>query len=173
MILQHRKHKLNNNTSGFTAIELIIYLSIVTVAALVFTSFMVNVTKNAAQSKISKEVQQNARLMISRITQDIRSAKDINIAQSVLDSDHGKLALVTNTGVSTFLWNNERAIYNDGSGPVDLSTDSVGVTKLRFEKDGNAVTVALTVQQKIGITEPSASDSISLSSTTVPRQLIY
>ncbi|MFC1687409.1 PilW family protein [Patescibacteria group bacterium] len=173
MIQPHRQHKLSNNTSGFTAIELIIYLSIVTIAALVFTSFMTDVTKNAVQSKISKEVQQNARFMISRITQEIRSATDIDIAQSILDNDHGKLSLITSSGTSTFLWNNERAVYDDGSGPVDLSTDSVGVTSLRFEKDGNAITVALTVQQKIGITDPSASDSISLTSTTIPRRLIY
>jgi len=161
--------------AGFTLIELLIYISISTAAILVFTSFMVDVTKSAARAKSTKEVQQNARLLLERLTQDIRTARSIDSAgvnQIVLFD-------ASNIKVQYCLTDTDKIVhYLKGEGDCfistsELSSDQVRVTKLDFQQNSGTVKVDLTVQQKNQNPSTSEKSQISLSSTIVPRSSIY
>ena len=153
--------------------ELLVYISITTVTLLMLTSFVVDVTKNAARTKITKEVQQNARLLISRITQEIRTASNIDGANSVFDSDQGKLTLVKGTGPVSFYWQDDEVYYSEDLNANLLSNNKVRVTKLNFQRNNNAITVNLTVEQKNINARVEGTDKFELSSTIVPRPMLY
>lgn len=158
---------------GFTLAELIVYLSIVTIAILVFASFMVNVTKYASHSKVQREVQQNARLVLSRITQEIRTAASIDAANSVFNSDDGKLTVQGPSGALVSFYrqaSSDEVYYDNGSGAVPLSSDAIRVSELRFAQVSSGVSVDLKVEQGNASAPPNA---IELSSTVVPRTSLY
>lgn len=166
---------LPDNTEGFTLIELIIYISIVTVALLVFTNFMADVTHNASKAKVTKEVQQNARLIMTKITQEIRAGSSINEAELV----NGTLIITKGSSTITFDRDGDNITYDDSADglPVQILTNEyVKVTDLTFAKSGeDGISVHLTIQQKRNDTAAAGHerDRISLSSTVVPRSALY
>ncbi|MBI4092357.1 MAG: prepilin-type N-terminal cleavage/methylation domain-containing protein [Candidatus Kerfeldbacteria bacterium] len=157
--------KFHSDIRGFTLMELLVYMSIVTIATLIFMSFAVDVTTSAGKSRRLRELQDNARLLISRVTQDIRTADDVAVAGSELR--------VTKSGVTTRYFLDSGAVkYDDGVGSplASLSTDSVNISQWDWQKTATSVSVALTVQEK---TSASSPQQVELSSTIVPRKLLF
>ncbi|KKW15219.1 MAG: hypothetical protein UY52_C0019G0003 [Parcubacteria group bacterium GW2011_GWC2_49_9] len=164
---QNRKH------NGFTLIELLVYLSITSVVLVVITSFVASTTKNAVESKVSTEIQQNARLLLSRMTYDIRIAEDFDDTNSDLNIDHGSLTVIQNAQPVSYSWDNGQVTLDDGSGPVALTTGLVNVTKFYFDRNGDTVTIQLTMEPKNMQASAPERSTISLSSTVTPRHLVY
>ena len=156
-------------SKGFTLMELLIYVGIATVAIVVFTNFMVDVTKNASKAKITQEVQQNARLLLSRMTQEIRTAKEI----IYVTSDQITFKNSSDDTITFYL--NDDDVYYDinSSGPVSLINDQVRVTQLNFQQNSDSVNIDLTVEQKDENVEAAKKGEINLTSTIVPRPLLY
>lgn len=170
---QHPLH--HKSGAGFTIVELLIYISIVTVTLLVLMSFVADVTKSASRAKIVKQVQQNARLVMSDVAAQIRAADSIDDANSVFNNPpnpHGKLALVKGGVTTTLEWSSGNIIYYNGS---QLSTSDVWVTELSFTKIGavgnNGVMVTITAQPAASTTGANA--PFTISSTAVPRSQVY
>lgn len=91
--------QLNNqtikNTFGFTLIESMIYAAIVVFVGVVAIGLILNILEIRAKGKIMYSAQENARLSLNRIIQEIHAAEDIN----ALDSDFGvNLADPANAG---------------------------------------------------------------------------
>lgn len=160
---------LDRTPKGFTLIELIIYLGITTVALLVFTSFMVDVTKNATRARTATEVQRNARIALSRITQEIRTAH----AVQVNNAQHITLTSSDSETIQMYLIDEDIAYTVDGGPMQVLTNDNVRVTDLVFEQDDNSVSIALTLEQKNENAQGANKHGVSLSSTVTPRTCIY
>lgn len=151
--------------------ELLIYMSIVTVGLVVLTGFIADVTKTAARAKTTQESQQNARLVMSRLTQDIRNAESIDLANSQMDNDHGSLRIIKNSLPTTYSWSNGGVSFSNASGTSIITTDKINITQLRFEQTGNTTTIKITAQTLQLPSTPQ--NQIVLSSSVVPRPLIY
>jgi len=160
----------NSQLEGFTLIELLIYMSIVTVGLVVLTNFLADVTKNAARTKNMQEVQQNARLVMARLTQDIRKADSIDTV-SPSTEDHGSITVIKNSIPITYAWDNDQVSYSYNSAPSIITTDKISVPQLRFEQSGNTISIKLTAQPSN--TAGSQQNQVILSSSVVPRPLIY
>ncbi len=163
--------KKKKNESGFTLIELLIYMSLVSVTLLVLMNFVTDVTKSAAKTKITREIQQNARLVLSRITQDVRTA------QTIPTFSNGNTAITfTNSAGQTELICLEagevRYIVGGGTCATaqSLTTNKVNVTQLDFSNSANAVTINLTVGKN---NQLDTINPLTLSSTVVPRRQLY
>lgn len=161
---------------GFTLAELLAYMSIVVVAIVVFTSFMVDVSKSAARMKVRQEVQQNARLLTTKITNEIRTAAAVDAVQSSFNVDDGKISVVTASGPTVSFARDsatDSVLFDDGSGAIPVSNDKVRVTKLRFEQTARGIAVDLTVEQGNAAAPAQLQNALVLSSTVVPRQFLY
>ena len=141
------------NEKGLTLMELLIYISISTIIVVVIMNFFTDVTINAAKVKITKEVQQNARLMLSRMTQEIRSAQAVDFALDKI--------IVTNQDGEEIIFNEETM--------NSLSSNRVLVTDLTFAQDSSTIFINLTVEQSRG----KVNKEVTLSSAVVPRSDIY
>lgn len=161
--------KLPNKSKGFTLIELLIYMGISTIIVVVLTSFMVDVLKNATKTKITKEVQQNARILLTRITQEIRNAKAITIQTP----QRINLIDPLDNIITICLANDNAVHYLKGVGDCTntdtniLSSAQVTVTQLNFSKiaNSNTIIVGLKVEEK--------NTETTLSSAFVPRITVY
>lgn len=152
-----------NNQTGYTLIELLVYLSIVTISVLVFTTFVVNVTKNSARAEMKQELQENARVVINRLTQNIRQAKSVDATST---SDILVLNQVSGGNI-TFSIVGNAVNYYDGTDHV-LTSDKVKVTKMQFTDTGDLVKVDLMLILSNDLTQ-----SFSLQTAALARQSIY
>lgn len=115
------------NNSGFTLIEMLIYVLIVSAIALAGTQFTMEVIKGQNKSRSDQEVQDNARFAMETMTKLIRSADGVDVAASIFDTSPGKLVL-----------NMSDAAKHPTIFEVDAQTDSLTM------KEGNDPVVNLT-----------------------------
>ena len=82
---------LLKQNKGFILLEKLLYITFVSIALIVLTMFLVDVVRNSTTAINAKEVQQNNRLILSRITQEIKTAKQITSLEptciSFIDSE--------------------------------------------------------------------------------------
>lgn len=127
---------LKNNNKGYTLIEQLIYLALVAAIAIIFTSFTADVVRTSVKALAIKEVNQSARILMAQISQEIKTAKQINSISS------SQLSL-TNYNNTTVVFEYDSANYlvtfNNGSGAVPISNDSVRVTSFSFNELTNGV----------------------------------
>lgn len=63
---------------GFSLIELLLYIAIVSIMMVVITSFFGTIVESSLRSQTINEVQQNSTQILNFITQNIRNASNIN-----------------------------------------------------------------------------------------------
>lgn len=149
---------------GYTLVELLIYISIVSIALIVFMNFMTDVSRNAARDRVTKDVSQNARLILDNITRDVRNATNLTGTTATvlkLNSDAVEYSRdVTNNTVTV----------KNASGTQAITSNTVKVTALTFTlpASSNELSVLVTVQSS-NITIPAA----TLTTTIIPRQTLY
>jgi len=154
------------NQKGFTLIELIVYLALVSVflsGAIFFTWDVIYGREKAFQQQV---VEQNGRAAPSRIAYEIRRAKDIQSVagnQIVLDNDGSTTTIVLLEGAIQ--------ITTGGAGHYDLTSNQVKVTSLSFtdltsnneDTKGIAVNLILTQAQAAVSAELTAQTAMSVS----------
>jgi len=89
--------KKNWNTKGFTLIELVIYIGIVSVFLILGSNFAWDIIKSDTKINCYREVQQNARFAMERVTQELRAGEDpkiFTVSEGVLYQEG--IALTTN-----------------------------------------------------------------------------
>lgn len=133
---------------GFTLIELILYIALVSIfvtGAIFFAWDIIYGREKAFQQQI---VEQNARAALARIVYEIRRADDINsVSSSSIELENG----ANDTTIS--LSSGTVQITTGGVGPYDLTSNQVIITSLAFtdltatSEDTKGINVSLTAQQ--------------------------
>ena len=78
---------------AFTLIEILIYTTLVAIFLVTAVNFSLDIIAGKAKARSMREVQQNTRFTIERMTQEIRRAVNLNLAESVFDAHPGILSL--------------------------------------------------------------------------------
>lgn len=161
---------LNKKASGFILIEKIIYICLVCIILTIFTAFTVSVTRNATMVVNAEEVRQNSRFILSRITQEIKTSKQITSIEPerifFIDSDGNSVCFYWDAG-------NKAVIYNDGVEDILISNDSVLVTRLAFDSSGEIIKIELDLEINQLSGYPTKPYQFQISSLVVPRAALY
>ncbi|MBN1779252.1 MAG: prepilin-type N-terminal cleavage/methylation domain-containing protein [Candidatus Buchananbacteria bacterium] len=84
--------KINSKNSGFTLIELIIYIAIVSIILVSISYLMIDILKGSVSSIAKTEVNHNIRLLVWQLNKDIHGAaavKDISAESLTLQLSDG------------------------------------------------------------------------------------
>lgn len=157
--------------SGFSLIEAIIYIALVSSITVVFTSFTVDVISSSVKSLAIKEVNQSARLVVSRISQEIKAARQITSVAT------NQLTLINYDG-DTIEFNydslNNLVNIDTGSGDVQMSNSSIRVTDLTFEEvQDETIKIHIVVDQKNPTPSDREKSHIEINSVVVVRSSLY
>ena len=119
---------------GFTLIEFIIYIGIVAVILVVALNFGWEIIYGNTKSQAIREVQQNSRLAMAKITESILAASEID---TPLPGDSvSELELkMQNAGLDPTVFevdDNVLTIKQGANGPYQLTNNRVRVTSLQF-----------------------------------------
>lgn len=127
----------SKTVSGFTMIELLIYVTFISIMATVFVNFALDIAGSAQKARVRQEVQQNARLAMDRMLQEVRAAEGLNVGTSVFDSHPGILTLGTSvpaTNPTIFdVSGGVLRMTQGASSPLALTASNLQVSNLVFE----------------------------------------
>jgi len=126
------------NQRGFTLIELIVYIAIISTVLLAFVTFALQLAKVRAKASVIGEVEYNARLIQERLNEAIRHAEGVNTGASTFGSDPGVLSLdMVDVAEDATIFN---LTSDDGNFQVEagggeatpITTNGVSITNLIF-----------------------------------------
>lgn len=122
---------------GFTLVELMIYMALISILAVVFVSFAFDVIGTSEKGRLRQELQQNARFAMDRMTQEIRASASVNTGASTFGVHPGVLSLGTNDGATNpTIFDVDAGVLRVKLGAASAAalTDSkFAVTNLAFE----------------------------------------
>lgn len=123
---------------GFTLIETLIYVAIVSTVVAGFIAFALSIAESRNSSFVVQEVQANARMAMKKISQKVRLAESIMIASTTWGTDPGVLYLqmssstVNPTIISLTADNGQLQIREGASANQVLTSSEVKISNLVF-----------------------------------------
>lgn len=139
--------KKNTLTSGYSLIELLVYIAIFVFISILLINGLLSVMRTHTTSQAYRRLQHNGELVLERITREVREASNIDTG-SVFDTSPGTLALsgTDSTGMArtvTFTLSDGIVQINDNGISGNLTSSEVTVTSLLFRSAGTGVKVEL------------------------------
>ncbi len=145
------RHKKNENlgipskdVTGFTFIEVILYVGVVSILIGVIGALTLGTINNYRIAKIRDELSYSGSMVFDVFFQEVKNADEIYLSTSVLDSDSGTLSLKTKFQIGNdddptrfvdlYLYEGQVWVRREGEDPYPLTSESVLVNKLRFER---------------------------------------
>ena len=140
------KFKIQNSKfhSGFTLLELVIYLAIVSSAVVSFVYFIISISNSGTKTNVAQEVHANGRTALDVISQRIRASNGVNIGAStfgtdpplpgVLSLDFSVVGVSKNPTIINLTADDGKLQITEGTPPVvtAITSDKVKITKLEF-----------------------------------------
>ena len=96
-----RLRTLRYSGAGFTLIEMIVYIALITIVITITTPFIFRVINSYARIKANQVAMSDAKLAMDYITREVQSAKEAYTSTSIFDSNPGQLSLVTRIDTPT------------------------------------------------------------------------
>ncbi|TSC72654.1 MAG: Uncharacterized protein G01um101438_371 [Parcubacteria group bacterium Gr01-1014_38] len=144
--------------SGFTLLELLVYIGIVAVVITAVTALTIDLLRGRAKATSLEVVNQNARLVLERMTTAIREANLVNgPPASIFGSSPGRLSLAMpevgrNPTVFDVFANELRITEGSGGVATPLTSPDVEVASLTFthlnQATSEGIQINLTVRRK-------------------------
>lgn len=162
-----------NKQSGFSLLELIIYIAVISVISGIFVAILFNLNLSSTKSTTETEVQQNLRNAMQSISQTIRSAQYIN-TPTVGNSGATLIAVVNGQNVEYSLGSTASSTASlkrvTGTNTDFISSDKIMVTHLNFTTMENS---ASTTNGTITATATSTRFSITMQYNSTNAQFFY
>jgi len=128
--------------TGFTLIELILYISLAAIILTAGLSLAWNIIFDQAKTTALAEVNYNYQFLDSFTQDQIQSAKAINLAQSILNTNPGRIVLTNPDNSTTVIETENKTVTQGGQSYV--------LTNLKVTLPGNLVYSLIT--NKINLT---------------------
>ena len=130
------------NSKGFSLMELLVYLSIMSFLLVSIVSFVMWMNNYSLQAKASSETLENARTALDVISYEIRGSKGVYMpttsdSQLSLETTHYLPDNENSTFIDFFLCGAAVCLKKESQKPIALTPDSVDVTNLSFTQIDN------------------------------------
>lgn len=126
-----------NKQAGFTLVELLIYMGLLTVLILIFTEIFTAIIDNQLSSKNTSNVADDGRYIYSRFIYDVERAASVS-APTTFGSSSATLQLLINSQNYTYSLQNNNLVVTDPSGSYALNGEGSTVSNLLFTKVGTS-----------------------------------
>ena len=136
------KAPLNKTTAsgGFTLVELLLVISLLTITVGVSSDIIIQITRGYNKAQISNEIEQNANFMLLKLEKELRNARIVSSVQP--------------TRLEFADRNNQTIIYRLQGNAIERSTDG-GTTFWRITSNLDPVGVAVSCPSNICFTAVS------------------
>lgn len=165
--------------NGFTLIEMVIYIAIMTIIVAALVIFVSDSLKANNKSLMLRESLDNAHRALEVITREIKHADEIYTPTSLFGTSPGQLSLKTTKSLpegeqDSYLdfYVEDGIVYikKEGETPEALTSDSVEVTNLVFRNIDPSVQVDLTISYKGSVSRPTHQALTTLTTSAALRK---
>lgn len=132
--VRYKKLKLRTN-NGFTLVELIIYMGLLSVLLLVFTDIFTSILDTQLSSRNTSSVADDGRYIYSRFIYDVNRAQTI-IEPSSYGIPSSQMTITIDGQNYTYSLTNNNLMLTDPNGSYALNSSGSQVTSLQFTKVG-------------------------------------
>ncbi len=176
-MIKNSKLKIKNCSQGFTLVEVIVYVAILSLVMLLISTFIFYMAKSNAQSKGSRESFDSAQRALEQITYEISGAKSIYTPtttqnQLSLETSRYLPAGETTTYLDFFLCGTQLCLKKESQNPVFLTSNSVQITNLSFTQISNNGAVSIKTSLTVNYSNQfnNIQPSITLTSTVALKK---
>ncbi len=120
--------------AGFSLVELLLYISLISLGLLAIVAFADNLASGRVKARTIEEVQQDARFAMHHVSVSFHNATGIDELQTTLDDDDGQIALETDGDTVVYSISDNQLMITEGSNPAEaLTSDKTEVTQFLIE----------------------------------------
>ncbi len=172
MYLYQFKNKHHSSKSGFTLVEMLIYIGLLILISVSALSLLLTLRTLLDEYRADQHLTESAQAVLERVLYDLRSADQIDTTDPsvVMVNTPGHLVLTRDTTVTEFYVSSGRLMVSVNSvelGP--LTKETVEVDELRFLPYDNGVTNAVKVVFRLTSTVGDATATANFNGTAVLR----
>lgn len=175
--------KRNKMWTGFSLMEILVYVAILVIVVLAVSSFFLWTTRSNTKARAMREVLDNTRRITEVMNSEIKEAKSIYIPTSIFNSHPGQLSLETTkylsggettTYIDFFICGTQLCLKKEAQDPITLTSDRVEVKKLEFIQIATTSTIPsiqinFKIDYKSPVNKPEYQATINTTSTTSIR----
>jgi len=164
-----------NKKKGFTLIEMIIYITILSALFILIINTLLLISKSYKSIKLTNDINNSASASLERIIRELRLAQNVNTSLSLLSSSPGKLVLNTTDNLGTpivldfYVENDTLKLNEDGVLSGVLIRDNVKVTNLIFRHIISTSSESVKVELTLTGSEGNTTKTENFYSTAVLR----
>ena len=156
------KNKSSQSKGGYTLVELLIVIFISTLLMLGVVQSMNTIYVTYRNIDSLRQIESGAISVLDRLTREIKNSTSIDLSNSVLDSDTGKLSLnvASSTGsYNTRIYASSSRVYisRDGVEVGPLSPNDVKVTLMNFSMISSSNNSATGIRMELVLESPDNS----------------
>lgn len=169
------KRGTRNFRTGFTLIEMIVYVAILGIITVLAVNSTLEMTKAYVNLRVSRDMNTSATAVLERMTREIRGANDIDLAQSTLGANPGRLTLNTkdavgaDTTVEFYVENGLIKVKEGGVAKGALMTSSTQASSFIVRSLSNANSKAVKIDLTVAATRGNVSKTRNFYNTVVLR----
>lgn len=146
---------LRTKKSGFTLVEMIIYIAFFAVLSVLAIEAIMVVMKSFYTLRLTQNINQSATTALERMSREVRNAYDIDAGGSTFNANPGHLTLRTkdsggvNTTVEFYVSNGQIGIREGGVDKGSLMAKSTTVTNLVFRQITTTNSKAIKIEMSL------------------------
>ncbi len=125
-----------NSRKGFTLVEMLIYMGLLSILIVIMVDVFASSLSVQLESQATSSVEQDARFLLSRLTNDVQSAQSV-LVPAAIGSQSASLQLSINSINYTYALNNGTMQLTNNNGTDTLNSFDTTVSNLSFKKVGN------------------------------------
>lgn len=127
----------NNFQRGFTIVEMLLYMGLLSIFLMVLTDLFVNILDVKSGSEATSSVEQDSRYILARLSYDINQATSISQPASIGGSG-AILMMVVGGNTYTYAVNGANLQLTNNLGANNLNSSGSSVSGLSFQRIGNS-----------------------------------
>lgn len=132
---------------GYTILEIVIYVSILTVIVIMVVESLLSIYRMFTVTQIERKLTLNGDVAMETMIRELRSANGIDASGSVFGAAPGALKLNTGGSTKTFALSGQILTEQDGAGPAqNLTNSDVTVASLTFYRSSGTLAEIVKIQ---------------------------
>jgi type II secretory pathway pseudopilin PulG len=173
--MKKQKDKKIKTSNGYTLLEMVVYIAILSVFSIVVVFSLVNITKSFLEIRVERNINNAAVASIDRMVREIRLSNSVDILNSTFDANPGRITLNTiasngsSTTVEFFVSNGVLRMKEGGVDSGALTQSNINVDNLLFNLMTNGTTQAIKISESLSDTRVGTTSTKSFNNTGLIR----
>lgn len=153
-----------NSDRGFTIVELILYIGLLSMMLVMLTSIFSTSLDLQLESRSTSTLDQDARFLITRLSHDVARASSITTPTTIGDQGQA-LEIIAGGDTFTYSLSNGNLILTNSQGSGQLNGFDTSITALTFQRLGNtngknSIQMTMTMQSRTQLAKGVEAKSI-------------